>query len=456
MTKTETGLLPFPSGDDDSIIAAALTSSSAIDGADTQGGGQTFSDNGMDVGASKALLWSSPTGFERLGAEGTMRCEIDKGWVIQDTDLAADNYLMAHDGGAAAAGWNMLRETATDGIYPRPIPVFSDADEIFISSAGKGSQIELAVTWNMGSVYTFIDGLPVQQLQNRFGLKNDRYTNIYLGGDRTNAAKGPDGYRIKNFEVLARQQQFPPHAEYASTLFLGDSLTVLGNLPVDMHTPRSATSNKKLWFSPGFGFANDVDDTGAAGSYADAGYQCTYFRKLFKAGVFPGACYNRAGGGGIISKTQTRADNFFDVDHLKADIVMMIVGTNDLQSSLQSTAQLDALETAYRGILTTLYNKGVKRVVIGTVPTLATHASYESFMEANVANWNVRIKAMKDWSVAQGHGNNFLAVADLFTALGGQDNSYGYFVAGDIHPHEEGNVVQGNLMADKLLGIIGT
>ena len=450
MTKFEGGFPSYPSNDDDSIIQADLTSATAIDGGSLQGGSQTFTADGMDVGSRFGVAWTGKTDQHRLNAEGTIRFDIDRGWIdLNETTLNTFAYMLSYHGGTTS-GWPLLKEQASNGVYSRPTSTHSTSDEYYLKKTGKAERIPIHVTWDYGEYMFAVDDLPIGIHKEDVGVKVDKYTILTLGGDRTNAGSGPSGYSISNFEAIARKLNFPINPDYGQMVFFGDSMTIRGNFPVDMQAPGGR--RKRVWFAPGYGYLSEGSSSpAAAGLMYDVGLQPSYFRTMFKNGLFPGKCWNEAASGENITQCDARLDAFFDTNHHQADIATLFIGTNELTSGSEiSVAGLATIETNYKALITKLNTNGVKKCVICTVPTLLTLTGFGAHNNTNVDNFNAIVATIPAWVTAQGYDIN-VAVADVFNALDGHVDTY--FTAGDIHPIEAGSQIMGNLMAETMLTI---
>jgi lysophospholipase L1-like esterase len=454
MGKKLYGFHPYPSGDDDSIIQADLTSSTAIDGADTQGGGQDFTADGMDVGVNKALLWASPTNYDRLDVGFYMRFEIETAFLDKDRLPAAIEYILSF-----AAGWLLLKKTDGD---LASAAVGNQNAGISISTVLKPAMSEVVLNHfgthtdiyvDKGHVHRRIADTPQSQDPTRF-------QNLYLGGDRTNANKGTNGYRIKNFEVLTRPQLFIPRFNTSNVLFIGDSITVNGNIPSEMGM-NDNVSNQYTYLPhrTGRGYnAPTGTGEGALGVYFDNGYHNIFFREMARRGYHFASCYNEAAAGGTTEQIEVRLDDWI-AKGSKADIALVFAGTNDVATDTLRDLT-DTEEPALKSIIDKLHANGTKRVVLCTVPTVKFHRTPVDYdvpnAVANVANWKAIVEDIPAYAVTSGYGANFVTIADVFNALDGESALITYFEDNQIHPSETGNILFAREIARACLVAVST
>ena len=471
MAKQLIGFLPNPlsyGDDNDVVLQLALTSAPAKDvesngsstyTGDTQGGGQTYSANGLDPNTSKALRWNSgiPGGASRsasyLDWAGTMTYEIPSIYADSSLVPAATKYFWCK-----AQGYHRKLSSSGKMSFLFDSSNANDAALIEVSSIGKGPTVRIDTVWNKGEVQIFVDYLKVGhiRLRSTSEYQTPEFGQFYIGGLTTVADSGPAGYPIKNFQVVARETLFPVHPLYGKVGYLGDSFTAGAQAYAGMVT--GAPSTYPSW-NPGPGWQSAH---GSQPSYQtqfkDVSYICELTRTLSKAGIWTDGGrgnFNQAVSG---SKATDQVANYayFTTNNLKPQILVCGVGTNDAAQGTSASS----FATSYQNLITTAYNDGVSKMVLWTVPSLRADSTYRTpTFDGYIAAINQVINTLPLWAANQGYGAKFVTVVDIFNLFGGHNidsKDFGLGTPGseNIHPSIYGNQKLGKWMGEGILSAI--
>jgi lysophospholipase L1-like esterase len=420
------------------IIRAALKSTDASENGISFGSfqgsvGHVFSSDGVDpTQTGKPILFDIPAYDASLKVSGCLGLTLSAGMNSDDFIVGASRYLMS-------ANQFNLEWRATE----RFRVVFDNGlngYDFVVSPLGKDAGYNVVINWDLNFVDWYLDGLPFVRLV-PLTPPIGSWTKFYFAGLSTVAGNYGDflGNAVKDAFLLGENQIIADSGE--KVLFLGDSITCQGGQPSQFYSPIGGLP--PLWvtdngLTTGNGFQSDGITDYGPGLHRDVGYIPQVFRELFKKGI---NCYdnkNYAQSGGTISAAEAQLARIPSA-YIPTSVCCLL-GTNNAASPGMNPT---TAENDYKSLITALYNRGVNRVVIGTIPSLeasaggSTDLSGEPYI-TNVNAINSIVVGLPGWAAAQGYGD-FVRVANVFNALGGHSPSALDFQSTNLHPNENGS-----------------
>jgi len=388
-----------------------------------------FSSDGFDPSGSDPMIWDlsdfmSGGDITALATECYHHWELSDGFNSDDAPLSSEYGFTSFN---SINGWCSMQPDG-DFIVKWGSGQGQSGGEFDVSSTAivTGDGVVFDSWWDSTGVYTFANSL-LLDYQPAITFSSGAFTNYYVGGVTT-VNTNYNGETIRNAQIsrLAPAIQQDAHG----VLHLGTSLTVQGG-PASRNSSPAGDSLKLPWIATnttnGTGYtssgyaAGDTNQEGAGG-FRDAGMIPTIYRQLGKSGVFPfDDNRNHAQSGGEVS------DAIVQLAAVTGGFIPTIciceLGTNDA-GKLVSDATFEA---NYKTLLTDLYELGVQRVVVTTIPTLSADSSFRTTAHYDsVDNKNAIIKNLVAWASSTLYNDNFLFVADTAPQFGSREN----FVSG--------------------------
>lgn len=445
MTKHRQGFLPYATDDDDIVLQDSLTQAEGIEVSysSDQSGTPDIDSDGYDKNGSKARLFDlsgNVDNWQNLFYQGHESFDVDLDFIKADRSPSENSYICSN-----TRGWIFK---AAAGYIQRRFQDSTATAKIEISSIGKSNKVRIETHWRQGKLDFYVDGLRVSRGQ--IGNHADGITSFqkwYAGGLTTSTA-GDSGFKVKNYQLSFRPQQFPISPEYGSIGFIGTSFVTTASFPKWI-TPVSGETWPE---DPGYGFVQPDAVNPNGGEFDDVGALPTFIRQLSKREIWTNnnKNYGHAGASlhsGAISTKQTQmfADGGF-----KPKVIYSDTGTNDAANLSAVTADF---ETNYKAMLTEANGKGVKHYVLCTIPSLRNDPTYQTENhDAHLLVLNTIIKALPAWSVAQGHTMQ-IHLSDNFANFGGHNlNPLDWKQPDNIHPNAQGSYKIGKWMAEALIG----
>lgn len=429
-------------------MRSTATDENGVSNGDNFGGGHDITAAGIDPNGVRAHAYDISAQTAALQAAGWMGIEVDGVFNDDGYAPASTQYLMSvprfwlehRTNGRARVG--IASALGTNG----------SSDEMSISPLSKAGGFNIAIGWTGLNITIYVDGLPWQT--KTAATWDDSFDSDFYAGGLTSIAADYEGNRVKDFVLLSRDHDFAVSNE--SVLFLGDSLTCQGGVPLELSAPTN--SGAAAWIPDnGQGGPNGFDGDGVtdygASAMRDAGYVPTVFRTLYKAGIEALNNINLAQSGGSVDDGETQLTGFAGT---VPNNCISLLGTNNA-ASLDDTAQFRA---DYESLITALENAGVSRLIIGTIPSMEASAggavdrSGQTYRDKTDA-LNAEIAGLKAWAIAQGYGI-YIQVVDTFTTLGGHAVDLNDFNANNLHPNESGShkigLAMGAALRDAITG----
>jgi len=431
--------------DDYVLLRAGMHSSAATDDGisyaidQASPGTPTYSAQGADFDASaKALQFQlavqHPNTYRQLATGGKLSFEVPLDIAASTTTIPASKYFISKTQGwieKNSGGWLRTRFPSSTGFT---IPTF------FAGTEQKPSRVVIDIAWNEREEFMFIDGLCLKTSGSDMMINlspTSQWTNLYVGGLTTGAGTYPTGYPISNVVLSYEPFYYSQHLEYGRVLFLGDSLIRQGSTPSGHRTPA------QVW-DPGGGFLANGDPSTSGQFNSDNTLTQQFARDMLKGGVALGNCANEAQSGVDIAACKTRSDNWFAVSGNVADVVVCLIGTNEVPG----TDDEAGWRTSLRGMVDSWVANGVKKAVFGTVISLRNDPTYQT------QAYNDRTDLVNSVINEMPSYNSICSVVDRFTLFGGFDVDSADFQTDDFHTSAQGSTKDGALLANGVLKAI--
>lgn len=365
--------------------------------------------DGLDSNGSAAyrIPWTASEEAE-LEAGGAFVFEVDAAFNKDGYTPSSVNYFMGFGTLWIEHKTNRnLRLQFGSGSSPNDIPT---------SQYGKVGTYPISLVWtNFDDIQLRVDHLPIVTHTN-LASWGTTFTNNSSFGSLTSLISDYEGNRIKDLYVLDKP---PIETPTESILFLGDSYTTQGGIPDWIYSP-SAGNSAPLWITSngltsGNGFASDgITDAGDS-VYGDASLVPTVFRELYKSGIYTENNKNYAQSGGTAAQAITKHTEAIAGGYVPT-VVNIILGANTIATSRTIATEESDLQTLIQNI----YDNGTPKVLIGTPISIEADTQYQtSAKRAKTTDYNNMISDIKQWTIDQGFGDDFLTVVDLFNTFGG-------------------------------------
>ncbi len=403
-------------GRSDLVVRAGLTSSSSTEqGIGTwgsaQGGGQTFSADGMDAASAHGIRFdidvNAPGTPAKLQAGGTISFEITRGFSVE-SDLSANTFVLTYGDGSfidLRVGGGFRDRLGNGSVNHN-----DNTNEISNLGRENDRACQVVVVWDADHRYTFVDGLLLSKVIHN-PSNTTVYNDIYVGS--STSSNGATTYganmNIRNFYLLDTPLDIRPTE---SVLLLGDSI-VVGGAQRDDYAQLVITGDEtNVDWAPtssgatgggtnyGVGFTGGDAYAGAFGTSYDRNLVCEFFRTLSKGGLHTSGNGNYAQQGAAASGMDalwTRAIT----GGIAPTIVVCAIGTDDV-GALRDAATWRA---TMQPLVTRAFEERVKRMVIWAMPTLANESPYDqAAYVAKVHELNAEVWKLLGWSRGQQPG----------------------------------------------------
>lgn len=445
MAKYRQGFLPYGTDDEDIVLQDTLTQAEGVEVSysSDQAGTPDITSDGFDKNGGRARLYDLAVGavanWQNLFHQGSLSFEVDTDFIKQDHSPSANSYIMSR-----TQGW-IFKGTA--GYITGYFLAQTGTGQIKVNSIGKPIKTRIEIHWRQGKFDFIVDGLRVSRGQ--IGNHASGVTNFqkwYLGG-LTTATSGDSGFKVKNFQLSFRPQQFPISPEYGSIGFIGTSYVTQGSFPKWVNPVAGETWPE----DPGYGFIQPDTANPNGGEFNDVGALPTFVRQLSKQGIWTNhnKNYGHAGASLHSGAISTKQTEMFADGGFRPKVIYSDSGTND---AANLSAVIADFETNYKAMLTEANGKGVKHYVLCTIPSLRNDPTYQTdAYDAHLAVLNAIIQSLPAWSIAQGHDMQ-VHLSDNFNNFGGHDlDPADWKTAPNIHPNDQGSYKIGKWMAEALL-----
>lgn len=429
------------------ILAAGLRSSAASAAGISFGalqsspGAVTYSEAGADFDAStKALQFEldthAPNDYKRLAWGGRLRFTVPIEALDVANTLGATKYFLSK-----AQGWFQKHSSGyLVPTFPESSGLAPSAPRFYCATTLKAARVEVIIAWNEAAVWLFVDGLPVGARFPAELVKSapvSEFVDLYVGGLTGTAGSYPAGYPVSDLVLSTEPYYYAPSLDYGRVLFIGDSLTTQGALPAS----EMGAYGVVPW-NPGAGFDAEGSPNAGGAFAGDAGYIPEFFRTLAKGGILCARGSNQAKSGANASATATNIAAWF-AGGGAADVACVIIGTNDVAQGTSAASYQASLET----LIDECVAAGVKKIVLGTVPTLRSDPTYRtSAKDALTLTLNAVIAAMPAYHAA-------CSVVDLFTHFGRFNFDPADFTD-NVHPNAVGSTRLGRWMGAGVLAAV--
>lgn len=388
--------------------------------------------SGVDVADKFGLQINIDAGDRAaLISNGFFHLLVDTGWLDRNTVLGKDRYLTSFAGGSYVERLdpqNTHRMFFGQANTPTP-PLIS------ISSVGKGAQTLFAGSWFGTESMILVDYLPVSRVTDRDLTDNINADRFYIAGLTSLEDFGPNGYRVKEFEMYKRG--FALTSDTADSLgIFGDSFITQGGIG----TWKDSGSNDLPWY-PGPGLDSDQINPASSTYTGDSALVPSLFRECYREGIALHNNGNRAVAGGTMTQVISQYDAMVNTDGLVPKIVFINCGTNEAAGG-QTVAQYGAnLRTA----LTNMNAAGTLEVIIQETLSLQNDLTYDTQARRDkVDQINAENDAVIVWLKAQGFTLR-ARVNRVFTFFGGHTPNVAFYQGSNIHPNELGSYHLGTI-----------
>lgn len=414
------GYIPFGSNDDDIIVSAALTSSTAIAGA-TVNGSPSFNANGMLLGATDYCRWQ---GINACNNGFHISMEVEKGF-FNPAYLPTGNEVLINITGSGTA--HIRHQISSGLIYlgnsGAVAPYYNSG---ILRDSQTHYRVDLSCT-NWG-IDLHVDHLLC--MRHVWAAKPDisspTTAYIYAGGAGTGGVPNPT-FRMRNVQIIKRPLYLPWRPNFKLCV-LSDSFAKTGQYPLTNH------------FYLGEQTESYGDSTiRASDTYTDEGFIPTMHRELHRNGVYTPRIHWHGRGGAHVNGAQTndltaRVDSMLGQEgstiypapgqRQTVTHVVICIGTNDISSGT-SDANFDS---SYKAEIDRLIAAGVRKIYVNTLMK-----RYDANHDTAIAAKNALIRALPQY-------NANVHVYELHQ--GSVDNPS--YVSGDgIHPSLTGSAFIG-------------
>ena len=426
--------LPYGSSDPSVLLQEPLTSSAGFL-ANAQGtptihiaGGEFDSVLGYTPKGVGTLKIADVTGYATLDQEGQVSMEVERNWLCRadaatwsngDAGENSSSFLATEPTAGSTNAQFVTKDSASanDGA----IFGMNAGANVYTHTAGKDRFVTVNIGWSGGQVggkvWWAFDGLINGEATR--GLANPSWADVlktlFIGSNKgLNFFAG--NYYCRNLQISNQAPMIPMQKNLSKVAVLSDSMF-----------NSTATTNGT-----------------ATGDYRDTTTIFTMKRELGKLGIRMGDVYPSINGGYAVSSgpVNSLADKVPDVVAQNPTIVLYRGGTNDV---INGGVAIDSTwNTELKADMTALLAaSSVKAIVIGTIPTVKYHSTYDTdVVAAKVAAANAYIEALPAW-------NSNIYVANCYDDVGRENPLEETFIGqangalDDLHLAGVGHVAHG-------------
>jgi lysophospholipase L1-like esterase len=406
------------------LLRAGLRSADAteagINTATTQGGGQSYSTDGMDPGSAKPLKFqfdlATRTAFYTDGCR--VSYYVPSVMLDYGTTVAADKYL--HSMGS---GW-ITKGTNGKLVVRAPMSVITAPGDVWIHNNLKASRVMVATLFGGGLIqYLYIDGLIYKNIPT-VDTSAANFQFLYFGGLTSAANSYPAGHPMSDLIISADPFVYTASATYGKVVFFGDSLTTQGS-------PYATDTTVRPW-NPGYGwdaFAGVSTTPNTTGSWkSDETLTQEVIRSITKRGHLTENNANEAQSGGRAANALARAQAWFAAPNT-ADIAVVGIGTNDIAGGTSEAS----FRASLQGIADECIAAGVKKTIFWSPLSLRNNPTYQT------STYDTRTEYVRSVVMEMASYDSTCYAVDTFTLMGGHSFDSGDFNPGDIHPNNLGS-----------------